>query len=1230
MRQRLWNELRAARYEEAVAELTALHESGEDFDAHLVLAAVRLQHEAAQPIPDTWASEWQANGLTELVTIAAHLFKGQWRSAVDEYQKRKDAFRQTKDDGGSAALAAWCATRAALELGDSTLAAGIASEALDCGYRSPVLLVEALRVQLEHAFLPCPDTLVVDLSLWVDDGHTSFMSPAWAAIAEGLSAWLNHRDGASTQVQQYLNKAGTDLQPYPFDLAELLPFFERIQHPVAQAYAASILPRSRGSYYTCRYVFHGDPAFSEANGLLDQLLSDNPSSPGLHLCKAQLALKHKQYSQALASALSVREIDATNIKAVRIAFQGATRSGNLPQAIELAKDLVLLSSDHAAAYEFAYREFTAIGRQEDIVSIAEFWCGQEWDTKENARLPLDVSAVKQFHQRGRHDALVELLNRRAEQLGEEQLASLLAREEVRNVLAELGTLQGLNVAARFACARASESIKDIEAASETLAAMALDETISAEERTGAKWRNKIVQAHASLLRNMDDAECLRDFLGVCAQADAALAIPAVRALLDRLGQEGRLLDARGVIETLVSKADSETILTFCAEWLDTKLHDAAAGLECLRPHLDAISESTTWRCRCRLLSKCGDSEAWIAAASEGQGRFPDTKALFVIEEGLAKAAIEPATAIDLLHSGLLSEPTDNRGLNGFLPLAKRFDRHHEAIEVLQKTIAKVPTSTGCRAWLAALLDASGSDERALLEHLYYLVHRDTGYGKKERDTSRKHMPRVRERLLTARQAEDEYLDSFAKAHRQRVSAAIRSVPLLADNVVAAVFAQLETDDSADNNSEEQSKEDTHTATQLGLILVVDSHHLAKPEQTRLASVATEALTVRGYSELVRIHASAEIWHELRRSTRGLLEGILAGVPALDSSFLECLRAVDSHREMVLEKFKEYVACYVVAGSFVRGTARPSSDMDVWIVINDTDVKRMSRQDLFKKIKTIVDEQAVEARQRWASNRQIHVQTYLLSDFWDKLRESSPILTSFLRDGVPLYDNGFFNTWTVLLDEGKLQATREALDRQIRTLRDVRERGRKAINDVLGGLVNTIKRTAIGPLEVVLEAMGLPTGDYRQVVEITKRELVAERELFSPDDLVIAEQAVDMCKAYEAGRLPDAEKVCALFRQTEELSDKCQRVYQKVLFERDLDLVRSWAERIRQSVQGEDAVSEHGVPPDESTMLKRFVERVDDVVAHVDDPLSPLRTAILAAEVASIKRWEWLLEERAAR
>ncbi|MEK6897298.1 MAG: nucleotidyltransferase domain-containing protein, partial [Nanoarchaeota archaeon] len=89
----------------------------------------------------------------------------------------------------------------------------------------------------------------------------------------------------------------------------------------------------------------------------------------------------------------------------------------------------------------------------------------------------------------------------------------------------------------------------------------------------------------------------------------------------------------------------------------------------------------------------------------------------------------------------------------------------------------------------------------------------------------------------------------------------------------------------------------------------------------------------------------DIWEACLDSKFELVSAIGMSYPLHDKGILEALRVAEIHKALVLQKFDKYVVSYVIAGSIVRGDTIKESDVDSFIIINDTDVKRMPRLEL---------------------------------------------------------------------------------------------------------------------------------------------------------------------------------------------------------------------------------------------------------------------------------------------
>jgi predicted nucleotidyltransferase/uncharacterized protein (UPF0332 family) len=130
--------------------------------------------------------------------------------------------------------------------------------------------------------------------------------------------------------------------------------------------------------------------------------------------------------------------------------------------------------------------------------------------------------------------------------------------------------------------------------------------------------------------------------------------------------------------------------------------------------------------------------------------------------------------------------------------------------------------------------------------------------------------------------------------------------------------------------------------------------------------------------------------------------------------------VSKLKDKILEKYGDRVKCIIMMGSVARGEFKETSDVDVFIVIDDT----------LKEISTQEKEEIDNDIEKMASgiSEDISIQpSYTLTEFWDYARVCHPIIYNFIKEGQTLYDAGFFMPIKRLLEMGKIPATREAIE-----------------------------------------------------------------------------------------------------------------------------------------------------------------------------------------------------------
>ncbi|MEM4248322.1 MAG: nucleotidyltransferase domain-containing protein, partial [Candidatus Nanoarchaeia archaeon] len=123
---------------------------------------------------------------------------------------------------------------------------------------------------------------------------------------------------------------------------------------------------------------------------------------------------------------------------------------------------------------------------------------------------------------------------------------------------------------------------------------------------------------------------------------------------------------------------------------------------------------------------------------------------------------------------------------------------------------------------------------------------------------------------------------------------------------------------------------------------------------------------------------SELWQSCYDGRYDLLQLIALSAPIHDTGMLSAIKIAEIHKTMVLKKFEKYIVSYVLAGSLVQGRATKTSDIDTWVVIDDTDVKKMTRAELKDKLRAIIIGMAIEAGELTGIKNKLNIQVYILT------------------------------------------------------------------------------------------------------------------------------------------------------------------------------------------------------------------------------------------------------------
>ena len=266
--------------------------------------------------------------------------------------------------------------------------------------------------------------------------------------------------------------------------------------------------------------------------------------------------------------------------------------------------------------------------------------------------------------------------------------------------------------------------------------------------------------------------------------------------------------------------------------------------------------------------------------------------------------------------------------------------------------------------------------------------------------------------------------------------------------------------------------------------------------------------------IVELLPLSELWQNCYDGKYELLKLIALSAPLHDKGMLSAIKIAEVHKNMVLKKFEKYIVSYVLAGSIVQGKATPTSDIDTWVVIDDTDVKKMTRAELKDKLRAIIIGMAIEAGELTGIRNKLNIQVYILTDFWESLKEANPVIFTLLRDGVPFYDRGIFMPWKLLLKMGRIKPSPEAIDTFMSSGETILKKAKAKLTEI--GLEDLFWAT-ITPSQAALMLYGLPPPTPRETPEIMKEIFVKKEKLLEENYVKILEKILQVRKDIEHGK-----------------------------------------------------------------------------------------------------------------
>ncbi len=430
------------------------------------------------------------------------------------------------------------------------------------------------------------------------------------------------------------------------------------------------------------------------------------------------------------------------------------------------------------------------------------------------------------------------------------------------------------------------------------------------------------------------------------------------------------------------------------------------------------------------------------------------------------------------------------------------------------------------------------------------------------------------------------LDKFQKSAIEKFDKYIKGIALMPPP--RAPPANLPPDVLAEEQKRyEQIKDKNH------ILVLIDDTEPSKMSKQELKDKLTAIMDTTAKeidSSLVpQTLLISELWQNCFDAKYDWLQLIAMSAPIYDTGMLGAVKIAEIHKSMVLKKFEKYIVAYVLAGSVVTGRSTKESDIDVFIVIDDTDVKKMTRAELKDKLRAIIINMGMDAGDITGIKNKINIQTYILTDFWDAIREANPVMFTFLRDGVPFFDRGIFMPWKQLLKMGKIKPSPEAIDMYMSTGEQGLDRVKFKMKDIA---TEDFFWSILTPTQAALMLYGVPPPAPKETCEVLRELFVKKEKLLEEEYVKMLENVIQTRKDIEHGVKKDVtgKELDKLFDDSDKYMKRLKKLFTQIEKTKEEEMVLNMYETITTVIR--DALKTEGMEKvEEAELIELFEDKL---------------------------------------
>ena len=292
-----------------------------------------------------------------------------------------------------------------------------------------------------------------------------------------------------------------------------------------------------------------------------------------------------------------------------------------------------------------------------------------------------------------------------------------------------------------------------------------------------------------------------------------------------------------------------------------------------------------------------------------------------------------------------------------------------------------------------------------------------------------------------------------------------------------------------------------------------------------------------------------------------------------------LKSSEEFKNKVLEMFKAYIKAIIVWGSVSRGDYTGKSDVDLYIIFDDTKMPLKK----FEEIREKIDKDMYSVAS--SIDPRLHPQPILaLTEFIKGIRYTHPLFFNIIREGYAIYDTGFFIPMRKLLEWGEFPITPEAAHTRIDS---VPGRIKRVKNVKLYMIAEDLYYAMLDAAQAVLMYVGIGPPVPKLAASEVRKHLV-ETGLLEEEYAKMLEDIVVFRKKVEYKEVSDVpgQEVDEWIKKAERYVERFEKLLKDLEIKRkEEDIKRNYEVMVKASVAALKSLNK--LPPEPEKLPEAF-------------------------------------------